>query len=117
MKKRFLALFLCCVMVFTLLPAALTTAFATGSDIQICDASGQPVSKVTLEQNAKTPLTAVTKTEVTGDYQWQIRVSKDIWANILGADGSELELSYDLVANMRKGKIGRNWIIMMLLDV
>lgn len=30
MKKRFLALFLCCVMVFTLLPAALTTAFATG---------------------------------------------------------------------------------------
>ena len=29
MKKRFLALFLCCVMVFTLLPAALTTAFAT----------------------------------------------------------------------------------------
>lgn len=30
MKKRFLALFLCCVMVFTLLPAALTMAFATG---------------------------------------------------------------------------------------
>ena len=104
MKKRFLALFLCCVMVFTLLPAALTTAFATGSDIQICDASGQPVSKVTLEQNAKTPLTAVTKTEVTGDYQWQIRVSKDIWANILGADGSELELSYGLVANMLSDK-------------
>ena len=36
MKKRFLALFLCCVMVFTLLPAALTTAFATG------EADGEP---------------------------------------------------------------------------
>jgi len=44
MKKRFLALFLCCVMVFTLLPAALTTAFATGeADGEQDEQDGQPV--------------------------------------------------------------------------
>ena len=40
MKKRFLALFLCCVMVFSLVPAALTTAFAAGSGLQIYGSDG-----------------------------------------------------------------------------
>ena len=31
MKKKLLALFLCCVMVFSLVPVALTSAFATGN--------------------------------------------------------------------------------------
>ena len=44
MKKRFLALFLCCVMVFTLLPAALTTAFADG---QTNEEQSAPAQKTT----------------------------------------------------------------------
>ena len=46
MKKRFLALFLCCVMVFTLLPAALTTAFADGQTNEEPSAPAQETTDV-----------------------------------------------------------------------
>ena len=46
MKKRFLALFLCCVMVFTLLPAALTTAFADGQTNEEQSAPAQETTDV-----------------------------------------------------------------------
>ncbi len=49
MKKRFLALFLCCVMVFTLLPAALTTAFATGEADEEGTAPAQETTDVVPE--------------------------------------------------------------------
>lgn len=98
MKKRFLALLLCCVMVFSLAPAALTTAFAAGSGLQIYGSDGALAETVQLEKTDKTELTAVAETG-SGNYQWQIHVSDDVWANIVGTNGNTLELSYGLVAN------------------
>lgn len=98
MKKKLLALFLCCVMVFSLVPVALTTAFATGSGLQIYGSDGALAETVQLEKSEKTELTAVAETG-SGNYQWQIHVSDDVWANIVGTSGNTLELSYGLVAN------------------
>ena len=98
MKKKLLALFLCCVMVFSLVPVALTSAFAAGNDFQIYSSNGTVAETVLLQMSKKMDLTAVAETG-SGNYQWQIRVSGDVWANIVGTNGNTLELSYGLVAN------------------
>lgn len=98
MKKKLLALFLCCVMVFSLVPVALTSAFTTGNDFQIYSSNGTVAETVLLQMSKKMDLTAVAETG-SGNYQWQIRVSGDVWANIVGTNGNTLELSYGLVAN------------------
>lgn len=98
MKKKLLALFLCCVMVFSLVPVALTSAFAAGNDFQIYSSNGPVAETVLLQMSEKMDLTAVAETG-SGNYQWQIRVSGDVWANIVGTNGNTLELSYGLVAN------------------
>lgn len=98
MKKKLLALFLCCVMVFSLVPVALTSAFATGNGFQIYSSNGTVAETVLLQMSKKMDLTAVAETG-SGNYQWQIRVSGDVWANIVGTNGNTLELSYGLVAN------------------
>ena len=98
MKKKLLALFLCCVMVFSLVPVALTSAFTTGNGFQIYSSNGTVAETVLLQMSKKMDLTAVAETG-SGNYQWQIRVSGDVWANIVGTSGNTLELSYGLVAN------------------
>ena len=98
MKKKLLALFLCCVMVFSLVPVALTSAFTTGNGFQIYSSNGAVAETVLLQMSEKMDLTAVAETG-SGNYQWQIRVSGDVWANIVGTNGNTLELSYGLVAN------------------
>ena len=98
MKKKLLALFLCCVMVFSLVPVALTSAFATGNGIQIYSSNGTVAETVLLKTSEKMDLTAVAETG-SGNYQWQIRVADGVWANIVGTSGNTLELSYGLVAN------------------
>lgn len=98
MKKKLLALFLCCVMVFSLVPVALTSAFATGNGFRIYSSNGTVAETVLLQMSKKMDLTAVAETG-SGNYQWQIRVSGDVWANIVGTNGNTLELSYGLVAN------------------
>lgn len=102
MKKKVLALFLCCALVFGLVPAALSTAFSSSSDFTIYGSNGAPTDSVTLPQNDKTTLTAVAETG-SGRYQWQIRVSDSVWANIVGSTGTTLELSYAMVANLLSG--------------
>ena len=101
MNKRVLALFLCCALVFGMVPVALSAAFSTGSDLTICDSSGAPADSITLPQNDKTTLTAVAETDA-GHYQWQIRVSDSVWANIAGSTEPTLELSYAMVASLLK---------------
>ena len=102
MKKKVLALVLCCALVFGMVPAALSTAFSAHSDLTIYGSSGAPVDSVMLPQNDKTTLTAVAATG-SGLYQWQIRVSDSVWANIVGSTGTTLELSYAMVANLLSG--------------
>lgn len=102
MKKKILALFLCCVMVVSLVPAALTTAFENGNGLRIHGSSGAAAESVLLKRTDKMALTAVAETG-SGSYQWQIHVSGDVWANIIGTSGNTLELSYGLVANLLSG--------------
>lgn len=99
MKKKLLSLFLCCVIVFGLLSAALTTAFSGETGMQICAADWTPVSDVTIREDTKTKLTVNAGTG-SGIYQWQIHVGGDVWANIAGANDFELQLGYALVANL-----------------
>lgn len=102
MKKKLLSLFLCCVIVFGLLSAALTTAFSGETGMQICAADWTPVSDVTIREDTKTELTVNAGTG-SGIYQWQIHVGGDVWANIAGANGYKLQLGYALVANLLNG--------------
>ena len=102
MKKKILALFLCCVMVVSLVPAALTTAFENGNGLRIYGSDGAAAESVLLKRTDKMALTAVAETG-SGSYQWQIHVSGDVWANIIGTSGNTLELSYGLVANLLNG--------------
>lgn len=103
MKKKLLSLFLCCVIVFGLLSAALTTAFSGETGMQICAADWTtPVSDVTIREDTKTELTVNAGTG-SGIYQWQIHVGGDVWANIAGANDCELQLGYALVANLLNG--------------
>lgn len=103
MKKKLLSLFLCCVIVFGLLSAALTTAFSGETGMQICAADWKtPVSDVTIREDTKTELTVNAGTG-SGIYQWQIHVGGDVWANIAGANDCKLQLGYALVANLLNG--------------
>lgn len=102
MKKKLLSLFLCCVIVFGLLSAALTTAFSGETGMQICAADWTPVSDVTIREDTKTELNVNAGTG-SGIYQWQIHVGGDVWANIAGANGYKLQLGYALVANLLNG--------------
>ena len=95
MKKKILALFLCCVMVIGLLPA--TLAFAAETELKV------DADTVSLKTTQMKTLTADAG-ELTGRYQWQIHdTGSDVWVNILGANGKTLTLTYGLVANLLSG--------------
>lgn len=99
--KKILAFLLCTVLLLTIAaPAALAETMT--ETFQICDGTGAPVKTVSLRMSEKMELTAVME-NLSGSYQWQIHVSGDVWANIMGANGSKLELSYGLVANLLSG--------------
>ena len=105
MKKRILALLLCFTLLLGLLPAALTAA-ADGETFKVVDGSGNAASYVEVPQNGKITLgTRKADSVAAGAYQWQISIpnSDNLWANIAGAQGSSLELSYAMVANMLQG--------------
>lgn len=99
--KKILAFLLCAVLLLTVTaPAAL--AETVTETFQICDGTGAPVKTVSLRMSEKMELTAVAE-NLSGSYQWQIHVSGDVWANIMGANSNRLELSYGLVANLLSG--------------
>lgn len=101
--KKILAFLLCAVLLLTVAaPAAL--AETVTETFQICDGTGAPVKTVSLRMSEKMELTAVAE-NLSGSYQWQIHVSGDVWANIMGANGNRLELSYGLVANLLCGNV------------
>ena len=91
MKKKILALFLCCVMVIGLLPA--TLAFAAETELKV------DADTVSLKTTETKTLTADAG-ELTGRYQWQIQAGEGVWVNILGANEKTLTLNYGLVASL-----------------
>lgn len=102
MKKKLLALFLCCALSFGLVTAALITPAAADEDFLVYGSDGLVAHTVELAKNNKLALTAVASTG-SGVYQWQIQVGGDVWANISGANGVTLDVSYALVANLLYG--------------
>ena len=102
MKKKLLALFLCCALSFGLVTAALITPAAADEDFLVYGSDGLVAHTVELAKNNKLALTAVASTG-SGVYQWQIQVGGDVWANISGANGVKLDVSYALVANLLYG--------------
>ena len=102
MKKKLLALFLCCALSFGLVTAALITPAAADEDFLVYGSDGLVAHTVELAKNNKLELTAVASTG-SGVYQWQIQVGGDVWANISGANGVKLDVSYALVANLLYG--------------
>lgn len=99
MKKKLLALFLCCALSFGLVTAALITPAAADSELMIYS-ENVAVDTVSVSKNEKKTLAAG---GLSGYYQWQIQVGGDVWANIAGATGAELEVGYALVANLLYG--------------
>lgn len=99
MKKKLLALFLCCALSFGLVTAALITPATADSELMIYS-ENVAVDTVSVPKNEKKTLAAG---GLSGYYQWQIQVGGDVWANIAGATGAELEVGYALVANLLYG--------------
>lgn len=99
MKKKLLALFLCCALSFGFVTAALITPAAADSELMIYS-ENVAVDTVSVPKNEKKTLAAG---GLSGYYQWQIQVGGDVWANIAGATGAELEVGYALVANLLYG--------------
>lgn len=99
MKKKLLALLLCCALSFGLVTAALITPAAADSELMIYS-ENVAVDTVSVPKNEKKTLAAG---GLSGYYQWQIQVGGDVWANIAGATGAELEVGYALVANLLYG--------------
>lgn len=99
MKKKLLALFLCSALSFGLVTAALITPAAADSELMIYS-ENVAVDTVSVPKNEKKTLAAG---GLSGYYQWQIQVGGDVWANIAGATGAELEVGYALVANLLYG--------------
>lgn len=89
--KRFLALLLATVMMFTLM------APVQADDLTADQTAPTPaVENVTLPVSEKVELTS----DAGGDSQWQIRAGDDLWVDISGANKATLQLSYSMVANL-----------------
>ena len=98
MKKKVAALLLCVAMVLTLIPAL--PVRAEGGNALSVYCGGSPVSQLTLPQNEKKELTAVSQQTGSARYQWQILANQTLWVDIAGANGSTLDLSYAMVASL-----------------
>ena len=97
MKKRLLSLFLCAVMIFGFVPGLAAAAKDTGLNIY-CD--GEQVSNIELPEKTPVTVKALLSESTAGSFQWQIRVSNGVWANIIGSSDNALTLRYAMVANL-----------------
>ena len=97
MKKRLLSLFLCAVMIFGFVPGLAAAAKDTGLNIY-CD--GEQVSNIGLPEKTPVTVKALLSESTAGSFQWQIRVSNGVWANIIGSSDNALTLRYAMVANL-----------------
>lgn len=97
MKKRLLSLFLCAVMIFGFVPGLAAAAKDTGLNIY-CD--DEQVSNIELPEKTPVTVNALLSESTAGSFQWQIRVSNSVWANIIGSSDNALTLRYAMVANL-----------------
>ena len=101
MKKKLLALFLCCALSFGLVTAALITPASADTDFMVYQ-NGAPVTAVELPENGSATVEALLNESASGSFQWQI-MARGVWANVIGATGSSLTLRYAMLANVLNG--------------
>ena len=101
MKKKLLALFLCCALSFGLVTAALITPASADTDFMVHQ-NGAPVTAVELPENGSVAVEALLNASASGSFQWQI-MARGVWANVIGATGSSLTLRYAMLANVLNG--------------
>ena len=101
MKKRFIALLLCCVMLLTLSPSLIASVAA--DDDATPTQTGITVSPANadLPRNEKVTLTAQAKDAKS--FQWQIQAGKTLWVDISGETESTIQVSYAMVASLLSG--------------
>ncbi len=102
MKKKLVALFLCCALSFGLVTAALITPASADSDFMVYDENGTPITTVELPENGSVRVDALLNESASGTFQWQI-MARGVWANVVGATGSSLTLRYAMLANVLNG--------------
>ena len=102
MKKKLVALFLCCALSFGLVTAALITPASAETDFMVYDENGTPITTVELPENGSVRVDALLNESASGTFQWQI-MARGVWANVVGATGSSLTLRYAMLANVLNG--------------
>lgn len=101
MKKRIVALLLCCVMLLTLSPSLIATATAEDETTPAQTEVTVSPAKADLPRNKKVTLTAQAKDAKS--YQWQIMAEDDLWVDISGETESTIQVSYAMVASLLDG--------------
>ena len=101
MKKRIVALLLCCVMLLTLSPSLIATATADDETAPAQTEVTVSPAKANLPQNKKVTLTAQAKDAKS--YQWQIMAEDDLWVDISGETERTIHVSYAMVASLLDG--------------
>lgn len=101
MKKRIVALLLCCVMLLTLSPSLIATATADDETTPAQTEVTVSPAKANLPRNKKVTLTAQAKDAKS--YQWQIMAEDDLWVDISGETESTIQVSYAMVASLLNG--------------
>ena len=101
MKKRIVALLLCCVMLLTLSPSLIATATAEDETTHAQTEVMVSPAKADLPRNKKVTLTAQAKDAES--YQWQIMAEDDLWVDISGETESTIQVSYAMVASLLDG--------------
>ena len=101
MKKRIVALLLCCVMLLTLSPSLIATATADDETTPAQTEVTVSPAKADLPRNKKVTLTAQAKDAKS--YQWQIMAEDDLWVDISGETESTIQVSYAMVASLLNG--------------
>lgn len=101
MKKRIVALLLCCVMLLTLSPSLIATATADDETTPAQTEVTVSPAKANLPRNKKVTLTAQAKDAKS--YQWQIMAEDDLWVDISGETESTIQVSYAMVASLLDG--------------
>lgn len=82
---------------FRVCPGLAAAAKDTGLNIY-CD--GEQVSNIGLPEKTPVTVKALLSESTAGSFQWQIRVSNGVWANIIGSSDNALTLRYAMVANL-----------------
>lgn len=101
MKKRIVALLLCCVMLLTLSPSLIATATADDETTPAQTEVTVSPTKANLPRNKKVTLTAQAKDAKS--YQWQIMAEDDLWVDISGETERTIQVSYAMVASLLDG--------------